>query len=89
MADNQTWLARPDSSRSRCGVSPEPVDLVEDQDLRQVGGADLREHAVHFVDVLLAARIADVDHVQQQRGFARLGERRLERRPPARGAARG
>ncbi len=62
------------------GASPEPVDLVEHQDLRQVGCADLGQHAVHLVDVLVAARIADVHHVQQQRRLARLGQRRLEGR---------
>ena len=56
------------------------VDLVEHQDLRQVGGADLGQHAVDLVDVFVAPRIADVDHVQQQRRLARLGERGLERR---------
>ena len=62
------------------GRRVDAVDLVEHQDLRQVGGADLGQHAVDLVDVFVAPRIADVDHVQQQRGFARLGERRLERR---------
>ena len=62
------------------GAVLDAVDLVEHQDLRQLGGPDFGEHAIHFVDVLVAARVADVDDVQQQRRLARLGERGLESR---------
>ena len=41
-------------------------------------GTDLRQHAFDFGDVFGAARITGIDDMQQQRGFARFGQRGLE-----------
>ncbi len=56
----------------------QPVDLVVEQDLGNLAGADLLQHPVHLRNLLLAPGVAGVHDVQQQGGGARLGERRLE-----------
>ena len=57
----------------------ESIDLIEDFDLRESAGTHLYQHRVHLLDALVASRIARIDDVQQQRRFARFGQRRLER----------
>ena len=61
------------------GLDLEPIDLVVDEHLRNLVRTDFREHAIDLRDVLVAPRIARIHHVQQQRGFARLGKGGLER----------
>ena len=53
IADSHTWLARPDLVSFHARRHLDPVDLVEHQDLWQVGGADLGQHPVHLVDVFI------------------------------------
>ena len=77
-AEIHTAVARPVGVAIDARRELQPVDLVVDQDLRNLLRADLREHRIDLRDVLVAARVARIHDVQQQRRLARLGERRLE-----------
>ncbi len=55
------------------------VQFVEHQDLRHVLRADLREHALDFLDAPVALGIGAIHDMQEQIRVARLGQRRLER----------
>ena len=55
------------------------VDLVVDEDLRHVLGADFFEYALHFFDAQGMFGIGGIDDVQQQVRIARFRQRRLER----------
>ena len=54
------------------------VDLVEDQDARDVGELELLEHLRRSSDVLVLASVARVDDVEEQVGVGRLLEGRAE-----------
>ena len=72
--------ASPSTGRSWRAAAPSmPVDLVVDQQLRDVAGADFLQHLVDLGDALVAQRVGGVDHVQQQVGLARFGQGRAER----------
>ena len=55
------------------------VDLVEGQQLGHVAGTDLAEHPAHGIDLLVGIQRRGVDDVDEQVGFGRHLERRLER----------
>ncbi len=57
----------------------ERIELVEDQQLRHLTGADLVQHALHLFDLLGVVRVGRVDHVQQQVGIGGFLQRGLER----------
>jgi hypothetical protein len=54
------------------------IDLVEDEQLRHVGRADLLQHPLHFLDLLGMVRVGRVHHMQQQVGIDRFLQRGLE-----------
>ena len=60
------------------GLFFQAIDLVEDHQHRLLGGANLLQHLVDHLDLLVKRRMADIDHVQQQIGFHRLVEGALE-----------
>ena len=60
------------------GVVLDAIDLVEHEDTRHRVCADLAEHVLGHGTLPLEARIGGVDHVQQERRFQGLVERRLE-----------
>src|SRR5712691_7849542 len=62
----------------RCLV-PAAVDLVEDDEARQVLRADLVEHFLGHRELALEAGIAGIDDVDEQGRLERFIERRLER----------
>ena len=55
------------------------VDLVEYQKYGLVAGAYLLQRLFHDGDLLLEARMRNVDHMQQQVGLAHLVQRAFER----------
>jgi len=55
------------------------VDLVIDEDLRDVLCADFLEHALHFLDAPVVFGIGGVNDMQQQVRLARFRQRRFER----------
>ena len=57
----------------------DPVDLVEHEDLRQVGRADFRQHLVDLCHAFVAQRVGRVHDVQQQVGIAGFRQGRAER----------
>ena len=67
----------------------EPIELVVDEHLRHLVGADLVQHALHFVELLLQQRAGGVDHVQQQVGVGRLLQAWRGTPRPACAAGRG
>ena len=54
------------------------VDLVEDDQARNVPGADVRQHLGGDLQLALEVRVGGVDDVRQQTGLQRLVERALE-----------
>src|SRR4029077_8608567 len=58
----------------------ETIDLVINEQLRQLRRTDLLEHRIDLCNLFGAPRVAGVDHVQQERRRARLGEGGLEGR---------
>ena len=62
------------------GLAAELVDLVVDADLRHAIRIELAEHRVDLAHALPAIAVTGIDEVQNQVGFARLLQRRTERR---------
>ena len=56
----------------------EPIDLVHHQDLRDLRGPDFRQHRGHVRYIIGRRGRGDIHHVQRQRGFGHLFERRAE-----------
>ncbi len=57
----------------------QPINLVVDQDLGNIAGADLPQHRINLLHAFTAPRVAGIDHVQQYGGLACLGQRRTKR----------
>ena len=52
----------------RLAVGVDGIELVEHQQLRHLGGADVVQHPHHLGDLLRVAGVGRVDHMQQQVG---------------------
>ena len=72
-AEIHTAQARPSASRSRRGASSSRSTLLYTRSCGMPLRADVGEHRVDLRDLLVAARVAGIDHVQQQCRRARLG----------------
>ncbi len=57
----------------------QPVNLVVEDEPRNLFGADLFQDGIHLLNVLVTARIAGIHHMQQESSFPRLSQGGLER----------
>ena len=87
-SDAETRTLRSAPPRT-AGSGLEAVDLVQDQDGRPVGDAELAQQIVDGRHVLVDAGVARVDYVEQHVGVGQLLQGRAECRRRARAEAYG